>query len=51
MVCQTSILVILLDYHVNPSGIPNITDENKIVNAVNTAFNTWTGITTANFNF
>jgi hypothetical protein len=40
-----------LDYHVNPSGIPNITDENKIVNAVNTAFNTWTGITTANFTF
>ncbi len=40
-----------LDYHVNPSGVPNIADENKIVNAVNSAFNTWTGITTANFTF
>jgi len=40
-----------LDYYVNPTGIPNIADENKIVNAVNDAFKTWTGITTANFTF
>ena len=40
-----------LDYHVNPAGIPNIADENKIINTVNAAFNTWTGITTANFTF
>ncbi len=40
-----------LDYYVNPSGIPNIADENKIVNAVNAAFATWTGIPTANFTF
>ena len=40
-----------LDYYVNPTGIPNIADENKIVNAVNSAFNTWTGIPTSNFTF
>lgn len=40
-----------LDYYINPTGIPNIADENKIVNAVNNAFDTWTGITTANFTF
>ncbi len=40
-----------LDYYVNPTGIPNIADEDKIVNAVNDAFATWTGITTANFTF
>jgi uncharacterized protein (TIGR02145 family) len=40
-----------LDYYVNPTGIPNIADEDKVVNAVKDAFNTWTGITTSNFNF
>jgi len=40
-----------LDYYINPSGVPNIADQDKIVNAINDAFDTWTGITTANFTF